>query len=119
MVLAPNEIKKEKVLEIEVENYVQLKDEYQKLLESIQEQSFSGCGISNAPFGTKNACGVTSGWVHGAASECIIPPGWLLKSGTTLCYGHGRCPNANFGKNPPNGGNIAYAFTIMKQTIFQ
>ena len=110
--LGANEIKRDT---IEIEHYLELKKEYEKLLDSTK--TFSGCGPSSAPFGTRYACGVTDSWLAGTASECIIPEGWILQSGSTLCYGHGRCPNgANFGN--PASGNIAYNFTIVKKSIY-
>ena len=76
-----------------------------------ETETYKGFGSSNTPFGSRWALGVYNGWLDGTADECIIPEGWRLVSGSTMCYAHGRTPQPNpFG----NAGNLHYNFTIEK-----
>ena len=96
-------------IQVQLTERDQLKNEVVVLQKQLEKKTYSGFGPSNAPFGTKWALGVYSGWRDGTASECIIPEGWRLVSGTTICYAHGKCPQGNpYGKV----GNMNYNFTI-------
>ena len=73
-------------IQVQLTERDQLKNEVVVLQKQLEKKIYSGFGPSNAPFGTKWAMGVYSGWRDGTASECIIPEGWREKYALQFYY---------------------------------